>query len=280
MNIYEFGPLAALIDLAHTVITGIAELLEPLAGSASAALAVVLLTLIVRTLLIPVGGAQAKAAAARSRLAPRLAELNAAHKDNRELLARKTMELYQSENTSPTAGCLPVLIQMPVLAAVYGLFILPTVGGHPNDLLGQTLLGIPLGSSLVGGIADGTLSAGRIVVFAAIIVLIAVVAQTSRRLLPITAPAQPAAQPAPGMPAMPDMSGVFRAMSFLPFLTAVIAAFIPLAAGIYLLTTTSWTLVERLVLRRVYPPLAPEPPAEDPSDDGDAGPTPPRRAAD
>ncbi|MGO3886374.1 MAG: hypothetical protein ACTJHU_08760, partial [Mycetocola sp.] len=59
-------------------------------------------------------------------------------------------------------------------------------------------------------------------------------------------------------PAMPDMSGMFKIMSFLPFLTAVIAAFIPLAAGIYMLTTTTWTLGERLILRRIYPPLPPE----------------------
>jgi YidC/Oxa1 family membrane protein insertase len=47
------------------------------------------------------------------------------------------------------------------------------------------------------------------------------------------------------------MAGVTKALSFLPFMTALVAGFVPLAAGLYLLVTVTWTLGERLVLRRL-----------------------------
>jgi YidC/Oxa1 family membrane protein insertase len=46
-------------------------------------------------------------------------------------------------------------------------------------------------------------------------------------------------------------SQLTRVLSFLPFITVVFAAFVPLAAVLYLLTTTSWTVAERVSLRRL-----------------------------
>ncbi|MEB4614123.1 YidC/Oxa1 family membrane protein insertase [Leucobacter sp. M11] len=252
MNIYDFAPIRALINGAYWVVTALSELLAPLAGGASAALAVILLTVLVRTLLIPVGRSQVKAGITRERIAPKLQEIQKKYRKNPELLQRKTMELYAAEKASPFAGCLPVLFQMPVLMGVYGLFILPEIGGEPNELLSRTFLGIPLGTGFLGQITAGEVTWTSALVFLAIIVIIAVVAQFSRRLLtPPTPPQQARPEPQPGMPAMPDLSGMMRVMSFMPFMTAVIAAFVPLAAALYLMTTTAWTLVERLVLRRV-----------------------------
>lgn len=255
MNIYEFAPIKALIAAASWLVNGISDLLEPLAGASSAALAVIVLTLLVRAILIPVGVSQVRAGITRERLAPRIAALRERYGKNPELLQRKTMELYAEEKASPFAGCLPVLAQMPVLMAVYGLFILPEIGGSPNGLLGHSLLGIPLGDSLAGQIGSGTLTLPHAAVFVGIMVVIAVVAQASRRLLMPAQPEQPTPAPArrskPGEPAMPDLSGMMRAMSFMPFMTAVIAAFVLLAAALYLMTTTTWTLGERLVLGKV-----------------------------
>ena len=63
---------------------------------------------VVRALLIPVGVSQVRAEFTRRRLAPQLAELQRRHGKDRETLARKTMELYQAEKTSPFAGMLPL----------------------------------------------------------------------------------------------------------------------------------------------------------------------------
>lgn len=276
MDLYAFPPIAAVLDFAYALLMGLTDLLEPLAGSSAAALAIVLVTLAVRAALIPVGIAQAKAERTRARLAPRLAELQRTHKSNPERLQREMMALYAEEGTSPFAGCLPMLVQIPVVGVIYALFILPVIAGHPNELLTHTLFGVPLGSSLAGSLAAGTATPATIAVFGTIVLLIALVGEVTRRAFaPVTAPAGPSARAAAsgpsasgssasaGAPAgVPGLAGMQGVLGLLQFVTAVVALFVPLAAALYLLVTVAWTLGQRLVLRRVYPAVPPQvPPA-------------------
>ena len=183
MDLYAFPPIAALLDGAHAVLMGLADLLEPLIGVSSAAAAVVLVTLLVRAALIPVGISQAKAERTRARLAPQLAALQRKHQKNPERLQRETMSLYRREGTTPLAGCLPMLVQAPIVGIIYALFILPTIAGHPNDLLTHTLFGVPLGSSLAGSIASGARRRPTCsLVFGAVIVMIAAIGEVTRRV--------------------------------------------------------------------------------------------------
>lgn len=257
MNIYEFPPIELLVNAAYWVVTWLTTLLEPLAGTASAALAIVVLTIIVRAVLIPVGLSQVRAGITRKRLAPKITELQTRYKKTPELMQQKMMELYKEEKASPMAGCLPVLAQMPVLMAVYGIFIQSTIGGHANDLLNHSLLGVPLNAGFVGLLTGGNLSVVSAAVFGVIVIIIAVVAALSRHLLTPDMPQTPPVRASGSQnsttegPAMPDLSGATRVLSFMPFMTAVIALFVPLAATLYLMTTTAWTLTERLVLNRV-----------------------------
>lgn len=251
MNIYAFPPIELLVNAAYWVVTWLTALLEPLAGTASAAVAIVVLTIVVRAVLVPVGLSQVRAGITRKRLAPKISELQTRHKKNPQLMQEKIMELYKEEKASPMAGCLPVLAQMPVLMAVYGIFIQSTIGGHGNELLNHSLLGIPLNAGFVGLLRSGDLTPVSVTVFAVIVVIITVVAALSRHLLTPDMPQTPPAQTSGAdRPAMPDLSGVTKTLSFMPFMTAVIALFVPLAATLYLMTTTSWTLAERLVLNR------------------------------
>lgn len=258
MDLYAFPPIAALLDGAHAVLMGLAALLDPLIGLSSAAAAVVLVTLLVRAALIPVGISQAKAERTRARLAPKIAELRKRHGNNPERLQRETMALYTAEGTSPLAGCLPLLIQAPIVGVIYALFILPTIAGHPNALLEQTLFGVPLGSSLAGSIVSGTLTPASLIVFGVVIASIALVGEITRRVfrLPVPSPADAAAASPLALPAAQRLLGLLQ------FITAVIAVFVPLAAALYLLVTVAWTLGQRVVLRRIYPPqagLSPQP---------------------
>ena len=252
MNIYEFPPIELLVNAAYWIVTWLAALLEPLAGTASAALAIVVLTIAVRTILIPVGVSQVRAGITRRRLAPKITELRTRHKKNPELMQQKIMELYKEENASPIAGCLPVLAQMPVLMAVYGIFIQSTIGGHSNELLNHSLLSVPLNAGFVGLVGSGDLTLVSGAIFAVIVTILAVVAGLSRHLLMPDMPQPPSAPDTTAQkPAGPDLSGLTRTLSYMPFMTAVIALFVPLAAALYLMTTTAWTLGERLVLNRV-----------------------------
>lgn len=247
MDFYSFAPIAAVLDGAYAVVTALAALLDPLAGGASAALAIILITVLVRAALIPVGRSQVRAEFTRRRLAPRLQELRKRHGKNPEVLQRKTMELYAQEKASPLAGCLPTLAQLPVISTLYALFILTTVNGHPNHLLTEQLGGVPLGTSLVSLLGTTELWPG-VLVFAAALILIAVTAWLSRRVALRFAEGQPTE----GVP--PTMQSLMGPLSWLPFLTVVFAALVPLAATLYLTVTTAWTLAERVILRRLLAP--------------------------
>lgn len=247
MDVFTFPPIAAVLDLAYAGLMALTAFLTPLAGTTAAAAAVVLVTLLVRALLIPVGISQAKAEQTRARLAPKLRQLQKRFKGNPERLQRETMQLYRDERTSPFAGCLPVLAQAPVVGILYGVFLHPSIAGHPNALLTETLAGVPLGTSLAGTIAQGVLDAPTAIVCGLLVLAIAVVGELTRRFLRPPPMPQDADSPLPAIPA-----GFLGALQFA---TAAIAIFVPLAAGLYLLVTVVWTLVQRLILRRVYPPV-------------------------
>ena len=243
MDIFAFPPLTWLLDTAYRGLAGLSTLLEPLAGASAAALAVVLVTLLVRALLIPVGVSQAKAEQIRARLAPRLRALQTRHKKNPERLQKEMMELYRSENTSPFAGMLPVLAQAPVIGILYTLFIRPDIAGHPNDLLSHELFGAPLGTSVLHMLVSGPFSLPTLLVSAALIAVMLVVADITRRLF----------RPTPTDDSPMSSPTMLRVLSALHYLTAVFAVFVPLAAALYLTVTVAWTLVQRALLRRRYP---------------------------
>jgi len=232
---FSFAPIAALLQFVYTLVSGLAAVVTPIAGPAAAALAIVVLTLIVRALLIPVSISQVKAEWHRRRLAPKLKALQDKYKKKPELLQQKTMALYKAENVSPFAGFLPTLLQAPVVSLVYALFLHPTIGGEPNTLLTAHLGPATLGSSVFTAGWPGILA------FVAIFGVMSVVAWLSRRTaLRLALPGTDASAP------------LARILSWLPFLSVVFAAFVPLAAAVYLATTTTWTLVERALLRRRY----------------------------
>ena len=240
MDLYSFAPIAAILDLAYAGVTALSGLLEPLAGDAAAALAIVALTLVVRAILIPVGISQVRAEFTRRRLAPMLRELQKRYKKQPEILQRKTMELYKTEKASPVAGMLPALAQAPVLFVVYGLFVLHSINGHANALLQGHVLGASLATSLI----SGTVAWPGLIVFAVLLAIIAIVAWLQRRTAQKIAAMDATAEPNATAPAMA------RWLSWLPFITVIFASVVPLAATIYLTVTTSWTLVERTVMRR------------------------------
>jgi YidC/Oxa1 family membrane protein insertase len=125
---------------------------------------------------------------------------------------------------------------------MYRLFRSKTVDGKANGLLARKVFGTPLGSHWLAG--AGPLSAHGLV-FAGLLVLLAGAAFMAARAArqPVMAASGGPAAPAAGPPAALGR--------ILPYSTVVIAAFVPLAAGLYLLTTTAWTLAERAVLRRI-----------------------------
>jgi YidC/Oxa1 family membrane protein insertase len=84
---------------------------------------IVFTTLLLKLLFYPLSEASGKSMAKMRTLGPRIKSLQDTYKDDREKLGKAMMELYKKEKINPAAGCLPMLIQMPVFLAFYWVLL-------------------------------------------------------------------------------------------------------------------------------------------------------------
>lgn len=106
------APLAAVIQALYE------KVLTPL-GLASYGLAIILVTILIRLLLYPLTRKQMESMKKMQAVQPKMKELQEKYGKDRNKLAEKQMELYREEGVNPAGGCLPLLIQMPILIAFY-----------------------------------------------------------------------------------------------------------------------------------------------------------------
>jgi YidC/Oxa1 family membrane protein insertase len=81
--------------------------------------AIVCLTLIVRGLMFPIADKQFRSMAGMRRVQPKMKALQERYKDDKPRLQQEMLKLYQEEKINPAAGCLPILLQIPVFYALY-----------------------------------------------------------------------------------------------------------------------------------------------------------------
>ncbi|MBS2003820.1 MAG: membrane protein insertase YidC, partial [Cyanobacteria bacterium SZAS LIN-5] len=96
--------------------------------------AIILLTLTVRMIVWPLVAKSTRSMQAMSRLQPKLKALQEKYKDNKEQLAIEMAEFYKVHKMNPMGGCLPTLIQLPILFALFGTFTAPPFGDKPIDV--------------------------------------------------------------------------------------------------------------------------------------------------
>jgi YidC/Oxa1 family membrane protein insertase len=85
-------------------------------------IAIIIITIIIRVLVMPLSLKSARAQRKMKRLAPELALLKEQHKEDQQAFAKAQMEFYKHNGVSPLSSCLPVLIQLPILLALYQIF--------------------------------------------------------------------------------------------------------------------------------------------------------------
>ena len=252
------GFLGVPVGAAYHLVFALTHLLTPVAGGLAAAVAIVVFTAAVRLLISPLSLRALRGQAAMARLAPQVKALRTRHGREPERFQRELAALYKREGTSPFASILPLLAQWPFLSVMYLLFRSATVDGAQNRLLSDGLFGVPLGAHWLQG--AGLLSVHDALFLAIIAILAALCwlsAWLAKRAAPAaaaraagTAPSAALIRPDPAE-ALPGSRAAGLIAWVLPYVTVVIAAFAPLAAAIYLLTTVAWTLAERrLFLRR------------------------------
>lgn len=198
-------------------------------------LVIILLTLAIRFILAPFMHKSLKSQQAMNALQPKLNELREKHKDNKEAQAKATMDLYKEHKINPLSSCLPILVQLPILIALYQVF---------NKALHGNLTGL-YSSVFNPGTIDPTffnlidLSKPNI-----IFAVLAGLAQfwQSKMMLPKTANQDPTAK-------MMSM----QTMYVLPLISIAVAWRLPAGLPLYWLVTTLFAVAQQYYIMKKHP---------------------------
>src|SRR3989344_7564892 len=94
-------------------------------------LAIISLTIIIRIILFPLSVKALKSQKAIAKINPKTKELKEKHKNDQVAYNKAVMDLYKEHGVNPMAGCLPLIIQLPVIIALYRVFM---AGFKPESL--------------------------------------------------------------------------------------------------------------------------------------------------
>ncbi|KKT92562.1 MAG: Membrane protein insertase YidC [Parcubacteria group bacterium GW2011_GWC1_45_14] len=107
-------------------------------------IAIIAITLLLRFLLVPIYKKQIESQKKLQELQPKIKEVQKKTKGNKEQQAKELMELYKEHKTNPFSGCLPLIIQLIFLIAIYRILINISDAGltvNPSELRGGPTTG-------------------------------------------------------------------------------------------------------------------------------------------
>jgi YidC/Oxa1 family membrane protein insertase len=220
--------------------------------------AIIALTIATRTLLIPLTYRQLKGMRALQVLQPRIKEIQAKYKNDRQRMQQEMMRFYQANKVNPLASCMPLLAQIPVFITLFyvlqhdlrgdicgqtakvcsevppgnwgeSFFFIPDLTAKAHGAVLITLLVLYVGTQLVSGL------------------VMAVTADKSQRTM----------------------------MMVLPFIFVPVVISFPAGLVLYWITTNFWTIGQQYVIQRVVPP--PEVATATAAVEAKAPPPPPRK---
>ena len=116
MGIYSF--LQPVADLISGVITALYDVTVAI-GFPSYALAIIMISILLKIILFPLMQKQMKSTMNMQEIQPKLEYLQKKYKSNPEKMNEEVMKLYKEYNVNPMSGCLPLLIQMPILIGLF-----------------------------------------------------------------------------------------------------------------------------------------------------------------
>jgi YidC/Oxa1 family membrane protein insertase len=238
-------------------------------------LAIILLTLAVRLLLLPLSIKQTKSMREMQAIQPEIKRLQAKHKGDRQKMNEELMALYKEHGVNPFGGCLPLLMQFPVLI---GLFY---VIRDPLKYMGEVVEGSALADGLrtvasaidvnrflgihlncsANGTITGNSTAGLtgdaralaeacgsgLVTAAPYLALVLVMGFTTyyqQKQMTRSTPDSPQAQ----------QMQMF--MKIMPLLLMVFSFNFPAGVVVYWVTTNLWTIVQQRIILAAHPPIA------------------------
>ncbi|HET7072856.1 MAG TPA: membrane protein insertase YidC [Mycobacterium sp.] len=228
-------------------------------------LSIVFLVITIRAILFPAFVKSIKSQRAMQALQPQLTEIRTKYKGDNQRIQQETMELMRAEKANPLMGCLPLLVQAPVLYGLYHVLrhlAKPDISPQYKTLYGWTvplfnsasharLFGAPIALSFRSNAAEaahlgGTMTAVRVVAALLIVTMIITTFLTSRQMILKT-----------GWATDPTQLMMQRLMMYgVPIGLLVSGLTFPIGVVIYWVTTNLFSLGQQFYVLRKFPPPA------------------------
>jgi len=211
----------------------------------SVALAVVFFTCIIKVILFPLSQKSVKTQFEMKKIEPEINEIKIKYKDDKKIQAEKTMALYKERGINPFSGVLLMIIQFPVLIALYYVFL---NGGLPNidhetiysftkipDIINMNLFGVSVGD--------------KSIIFA----LLAAITQFFQMQITIPKTPKKDKQNDPKTPSFKDELAKSMSMQMkyvMPIIIFFIAKSFPVVVSLYLVTSSLFAIGQELYVRK------------------------------
>jgi len=197
--------------------------------------AIIIITIIIRVIVLPLSMKSSRAQRKMKRLAPELAALKEQHKGDQQAFAKAQMEFYKHNGVSPITSCVPVLIQFPVLIALYRIFREVLTKIDPSQIYSFIHLPVKINPYFLGFLDLSKPEKFVLPVLAAVLQYVLAVMTT-----PIDKSKNPSTE-----------QKMNRQMVFLmPMMTLFFAISLPSGLALYWVAGTLFSIVQQLIVNR------------------------------
>ena len=258
------NPLTPLYDAVAWVIMRLHAGLGAIFGDSSGAawaLSIVILVVLMRLILVPLFIKQMHATRKMTALAPQVAELKKKYKGDKQKLNEETMKLYKENGANPLAGCLPVVAQLPVFFALFGV-LRAIAEDQPKYGLTPAVVASAQHAKIFGvvTVADRLLTSIFPPTFSSIgagpkiVILLTVVVSATTTFMTVRQSMKRGMTPQvdPNNP----MASSQKMMQYIVPVFALSGLYWQYGLVLYWVTTNLWTLGQQYVLFRRFPPPA------------------------
>ena len=208
-------------------------------GFGDLGIAIIAMTILVRAVLFPLSIKTARSQKAMAQLAPHIEKVKAEHKGNTTAQSEAVMKLYKEKGVSPLAGCLPLLLQLPILIGVYQVF-LKIFKPETLNLLYAFIPHPGAINHIMLGVLDISKSNPALAILAGVTQFFQARAAMANQ------------------PTTPQTKALNQQMTYLlPVMIIVISWNLPAGLALYWIATSLWSIGEQLYLKRGSGILAP-----------------------
>ncbi len=223
-------------------------LLLNISPMADAGVAIILLTLLIKFILSPFTRKAIKSQLEMRKLEPEINKLKEKYADNKQELNKKTFELYKIHKVNPFAGCLPLLIQIPILGTLYWVFTKGLDMNQVSSLYSFVHMPAHINIHFLGFI---DLTAKKNLLFSIL------VAGAQYMQFAMLTP-----KPAPGVAGESMQDQMMKNMQsqmkyFLPVMIFLLAYFqVPVAVSLYWIVNNIYAVIQQKTLQKKYANVA------------------------